>query len=235
MTTPPTDPNRDLDALRELWQLQMARLDAVVRHETWLVRDRLAMQLAASRRQAHWQQGAAVAMLVLLALWLGSFCAAEHAAPRFLLPGVALLAATVGGIIVTVRQVVVTRTLTADVPVVTLQRQLEALTLERLRATVVALVLGPLLWLPVLVVLLRGVAGVDLYAFADGAWIVANLALGLFVIVLAVLLTRQYRRTPTRWPRLRGLLALLAGDTSADVQRVLDELAALERPGAPPS
>jgi len=216
----------DLDALRADWQAQDARLDATLRLDTARVRERLTRRVASRLRRLWWGATLGLLTLVPLLLALGAFIGEHRAEPRFLAPAVLLLLGSIASGVTLARQLVIQTALSPDAPVVSLQSRLATLRRERLHAAVVALAVGPLLWVPALIVLLRGWLGVDLYAVASGAWIVANLAFGLLVIAGAALVARHYRRAGTTPPN--ALLALLAGHTMGEAERFLDELAALD-------
>ena len=229
MTTPEDAPAWDLDALREQWQAHDVKLDALLRLDRQRVREQIAGRFRTRLRLLSWRLGAGLAALVPVVLWLGDFGAAHRTDPRFLAPTVLLLGSAIGLIIASVRQLVLLHTLTPDMPVAALQAQLEALRVERLRTTIATLAAGPLLWLPALLVVVKSGFAVDLYAVANGAWIVANLALGVVVLMVVATLVRRHRvRPPPAGTARHALLALLAGDTIADARRFLAELAALD-------
>jgi hypothetical protein len=228
MSTEPSPDDSELEALRARWQAHDERLDAILRLNTRQVREQIGGRMTTRLRRLAWGLGVELAVLIPMVIGLGSFCYTHRDNLRLLATAVLLLASAVGLVVAAVRQLAVMQTLTPDAPVVLLQTRVESLRLERLRAILGALVLGPLLWVPALIVVVQWLFGVDLFAVASGAWIAANLAFGMLVIMGTTLVVRRYRVGPDRPPGVQRLMALLAGDTIADVRRFLDDLASLE-------
>lgn len=115
-------------------------------------------------------------------------------------------------------------------PIVAVQQQLETLRIERIRATAWALVLAPLVWLPIMIVLLEGAAGVDIYARVSQAWIAANIVLGAAVAAIAVWASRRFRDRIKGSALLQRLQRDLAGDSINGALVFLAELRELDAP-----
>ncbi|HEY6327454.1 MAG TPA: hypothetical protein VIW73_13200 [Candidatus Cybelea sp.] len=156
---------------------------------------------------------------------IGSFAADHAREPRFLIPAVALGAYAVGLLIAGVRQIVAVAGVDYDEPVVTIQKRLEALRLLRVRTTLAVLLFAPLMWVPLLIVALRGFFGVDAYAI-NPAWLGANVLFGLAVIPAAVFLARRYGE---RLGWMRGLTDAVAGRSLAGALDSLDSVRRFER------
>lgn len=230
MTTPNSVPAWDLDAMRAQWQAQDAKLDALLQLNRQHARAQLTGPFRTRLRLLSVRIGAGLLVLAPALVWLGSFAVAHREDARHLAPAALLLVSAIALFITGVRQLVLLHDVALDAPVVTLQARLEAVRIERLRATVAALAAGPLLWLPVLLVVSKGWLAVDLYTVANGAWVVANLAFGALVLVVVGALVHRHRTRPDTTSRTwHALLSLLAGETLADAHRFLDDLAALER------
>ena len=71
------------------------------------------------------------------------------------------------------------------------RRSSSDLRLTRIRTTLWTLLFAPLMWVPLLIVALRGLFGVDVYA-AGPAWLVANALFGVAVIPLAIFIAKRY-------------------------------------------
>ncbi len=220
----------DLDELQQRWKAYDRKLDQSLRLNFEALRATTLARATGSLRRLTWWLGFELLALVPLTGWLADFLRGHLAAPRFVALGALLLACTVGLTIAALRQLIAIARLDVSQPVVQLQRRLERLGVERIRATVAAVVLGPLVWVPVLLVFAEGVLGVDLTRVLSQAWIVANVALGVVVVAAALWVARRYANRVMGWPVLRRLLRDLAGHSINDALRFLDELQQLEPP-----
>jgi hypothetical protein len=219
----------ELDDLRKIWLAD----DAVLETRLHLSAPRLLHAAVdrgrtALRRLAQWL-AIEVAAGAGVALWLGSFLGDHTAEPRFAVPAIALMLANLAATIAAVRQLVALRALDYGRPVLEIQKRLDLLRLERLRAVQLALLAGPLLWTPLLIVALRALWGVDAYAVLPGTYLLANLLLGLAIIPIAVWLARRYAGRLEGSHRLRRLMHDLAGHNLKVATAALQDLARFEQ------
>lgn len=156
---------------------------------------------------------------------LGTFAADHLREPRFLLPAVALDVYAIALVAAGARQLAAIKSLDYDEAVVVIQKKLADLRLTRIRTTLWTLLFGPLMWVPLLIVALRGLFGVDVYA-AGPAWLVANTLFGVAVIPLAIFIAKRYGFRLTRFTPMRALADAIAGHS---LTAALDHLAALRR------
>jgi hypothetical protein len=168
-----------------------------------------------------------LALNVVAALWLGSFEASHASEPRFLIPAAVLHVLAIAHVVFGVHQLATLRRLDFGGPVVAIQKGLETLRVGRIRLTKWTLLLGPLLWIPLLIVTLEGLFRVDAYA-ADRTWLVANVLFGLAFIPAMLWASNRFVGRFHGSPLLRRLLRDIAGRNSAAAQGALDDLASLE-------
>ncbi len=148
--------------------------------------------------------------------------------PRYLIPAALLYAYVLSYLVAVARQLAQIAGVDYDEPVVAIQRKLGQLRLARVRAALWTLLFAPLMWLPIFVVGLRGIFGIDLYAAASPAWLIGNVLFGLAVIPLAIFLARRYG------PRLEGSTAMrrladaIAGQTLSEALISLDAIRRFE-------
>ena len=218
----------DLDAMRVVWQEHDAKLDAILRLNTAQVRQHIVRRVRTRLERLSWWLGVELLVLLPFAVSLALFAYHHRQAMRFVLPAVLLLVCAIGLVAASVRQLAALAHLQLDGGVIAMQTALERLRLERLRAMLGALVLGPLVWLPMLIVVARGGLGVDVYAVTTGAWIATNLALGALVVVAAMWGAQRLRGRRGASPRLQRMLDHLSGAAVAEARRFLDDLAALD-------
>jgi hypothetical protein len=131
--------------------------------------------------------------------------------PQFLIPAALVYLYALSYVIAVARQLAQISAIDYDEPVVAIQKKLEALRLARIRTTLWALLVGPLMWLPIFIVGMLGLFGVDVYAVSNSAWLVGNVFLGLAVIPLAVFVARRYGprlgSTKVRCPKISSTAA----------------------------
>ncbi len=168
----------------------------------------------------HWRQ-LTIELIVDAALLLviGSFAAGHIREPRFFAPALVLHVAVILLSIPLVRQLVLLRGVDYAEPVVAIQRQVERLRIEQIRATKWTLLAAPLLWTPLLIVAMKGLLGLDAWALLDTRWLVANVAFGIAFLVGMLWVSR---RAKGRW------MDALAGRSLETATRHLEEVARFE-------
>ena len=220
----------DFDELQARWLAYDRKLDDALRLNVRVLRAHTMGRAASRLNPLRWWLTLELLVLAPLAIVLGSFVAGHRSAIRFLAPGTLLLVCAVGLVVAAIRQLAAMRRLDFGQPIVAVQQQLETLRIERIRATAWALVLAPLVWLPIMIVLLEGAAGVDLYARVSQAWIAANIVLGAAVAAIAVWASRRFRDRIKGSALLQRLQRDLAGDSINGALVFLAELRELDAP-----
>lgn len=114
-------------------------------------------------------------------------------------------------------------------PVTTLQRTVERLRLAEYRALKWTLLLGIVAWLPVALILLEAVTGVDALARVSLPWLVANIVFGLVCLGIGQALSRRYVERPDLSPWAGRLADSLSGRAVRSARQHLAELARFER------
>lgn len=219
----------NLDELKESWIAQNAQLSASLRLNAVLLRETGALpaRSALSRLRA----SISVELLVNFAglLALGSFSAAHLHAPRFFVPAVILHCCGIALISSGVRQLVLLSRVDFAEPILTTQKELEALRIQRLRTTKWILLLAPLLWTPLLIVALQGFLGIDAYAAFPSAWLAANVLVGLALVPLMLWIAARFADRFRDARFLRQLLDDIAGRNLSAARDHLERLASFER------
>lgn len=206
----------ELDQLKTAWVAQQERLDNSLQLNATLLAQ---LNLGRARRSLTGisaELGFEIAGLAAIMLFTGSFAVDHTREPRFWVPAVALWAYALGVLISVVRQLVETRGVDFDEPVVAIQLRLERLRLRRAKIVGWLLAFGPLFWLPGAIVALRGLFGIDVYANVSANWIAANAALGLAVIPLCVWIARTFGGRLGAAPMTRSVVDAIAGNCIAE-------------------
>ena len=225
----------DLDDLKQRLHVHDGQLQAALRLNGRLLRATIAGRAATPLSRLTWLLWAGLAVNAVTLLWLGAFAARHVHDPRFLLPALFLhVGVIVVGIAPRVRQLAHLDTLDWAAPVVRIQAQLAAVEQQSLFATRWTLLLAPLAWLPLVVVAMKGLLGVNAYAIFDRlapngqTWVLANLLFGVAVIPVGIWVSRRLAARMDGSPRLQRLMRDLAGSNLAEARRYVDELADLD-------
>ena len=227
----------DLEDLKIRLAEQDAKLDQVLRLNTMAVRE---IQLSKTRSSLRWLIPGIVLellMTIVAVVWLGDFIVGHLRDPGFLLPALLIDLCFLAFMGFCIRQLVAIAGLDYSLPVVTVQKELGKLRILRIRTTKWVMMLSFVLWLPVLVVLLEGFLGVDLWRILgavgarDGsfvAWVVANVLFGLAVALVLIWVSNRYANRAHRSPRIRRLMDDFAGRSLTRAQSSLDSIVRFE-------
>jgi len=216
----------EIEELKELWVRNEGRLDASMRLNTLLLTQTNLQRAAGSLRRVSRGAVAETGINAIALVLLGSFAADHSGELRCLAPAVALGIYAIALLAVGVRQLVAIASIDYDEPVVVIQKRLEELRVQRIRTTLWTLLFAPLMWVPLLIVALRGIFGADLYAAADAGWLVANAVFGVALIPLAIFAARRYGGRVERFAVVRALADDVAGRS---LVRALDAVDAIRR------
>jgi hypothetical protein len=218
----------ELDDLKQRWTELDRKLDTAIRFNTHVLQAALHGKAeTALKRLSRWLW-IGLGINVIAALWLGWFIANHIEHPRFWLPAVGLHLCVIALIVASIHQLLAISQLDWGAPIVAIQRRLESLRILRIRTTKWTLLLSPLLWVPLLIVLLKGFFDVDTYADFSAAWLAANVLLGVLVIPVALWVSRLYADRLDQSPLLQRLLRDIAGRNLNTATEFLRSLAQFE-------
>lgn len=150
---------------------------------------------------------------------------------RFFAPAAVLDLGAILLVIAGVHQWVALKSIDYSAPVVSIQRKLEGLKIQRIQATKWTLLFAPLLWTPLLIVTLKGAFGVNIYEVSDGKWLAANLLFGVGVTALMVWVSKRYAGRFQRSPLVQRLMNDIAGRSLNKAAAFLDRLSNFEQDG----
>lgn len=222
----------ELEDMRQAWERQVEKLDDGSHLDREVLRTVTAGRAETGMRRLSRLLWAELVINAVAAIWLGSFLADNLSVARYALPAAGVDVLVIALLMAGVRQLVAISRVDFGQPVLVIQQRLESLRAERIRATMGALVAAPLVWIPMLVIMLKGFLGVDAYAVFSPAWLVANVVFGLLVVAVAVWASRRYRgRMSGRMSKsssLRWLTDNLAGRNLRTATAYLQSLAQFE-------
>jgi hypothetical protein len=198
----------DLDELQQRWQEQDRKLDASLRLNRQVVRALEVQKVSGAMDRLSRFLIFEIVVNVVAVVLLGSYLGDRIGVVRFALPAATLLACSIALVISPALQLARIRAVDYGVPVVAIQKQLEAVRLLRLRTTRWTLLLATLAWTPLHIVALDGLCGIDVYRLLGARWIVANVLVGVAVIPLLLWMARlSVWRRFTRYLDGRNLTA----------------------------
>lgn len=201
----------EIEDLKQRWQEQDRKLEASLQLNRSLLNEAVLNKVATATTRLFRLVTVELVLNLAVALWLGSFLAEHASEPRFLLPAAVLAVGVIALIVDCVRQMVTLKTVDPAEPVAAMQKKLGRLRVQRTRTMQWILLTAPLVWIPLLIVGLEGLLGLDAYAIFSQRWLAANLLFGAAVIPLAVWTSRRYADRMERSPFVQRLMRDLAG------------------------
>ena len=218
----------ELDDLRQSWAEVNRRLDTSMRLNARLLDEAVLNRAERATRRLTRLLLIELLVNIVAVVWLGSFLAANLSDPRFVVPAAVLDLCVIGLLIAGIRQLAAVGGVDYSQPVLVIQKRLESLRAERIRATMFTLVAAPLLWTPMFIVALKGLFGVDAYLVFSVAWLISNVVFGLLVVAIAVLISRHYAGRTQTSEFLQGLMQALAGQSLATASEFVASIARFE-------
>jgi hypothetical protein len=202
----------ELDALKEKWAEHDRKLDVSIRLNRQLLMAANMNLVRSPLRRLAFFVGLGALIGLIGPVILGQFIYQHWAEPRFVLPAVVLHVWVIANLAASIRQIAMALQLDYDKPIAVIQKQLESLRVLRIRITQWALLTGQVVWwIPFLIVALKGFWDVDAYKVFGTAFLLANLAVGLAIIPLAIWVSRKFRDRMGRSPVMQRLMKELAG------------------------
>jgi hypothetical protein len=225
----------ELDELKNVWAENNRQLAASMRLNTLLLQ-RNNLQIAGrSLQRLAYGLAAELAVNLIALMLIGSFAAGHVGEPRFLVPAVLLGIYMVALVAAGIRSIVQAGTIDYDETVVAIQKRLEALRLLRIRTTLATLLFAPLMWVPLLIVVTRGIFGIDLYAHVSSTWLAANVLFGLAVVPLGIITARRFRNRFGQNSAMQSLADHVAGQSLVAARDALDSIRRFEEGNQPSS
>lgn len=215
----------ELDEIKGLWAESNRNLEASMRLNTMLLQQSNLRKMETSLKRL--ARGITFELVVnaLGVALIGTFISANLHEPRFLVPAVILDVYAIALVIAGARQLVALHAIDYDEPVVAIQTRLERLRLQRIRTTLGTLLFAPLMWVPLLIVCLRGFFGLDVYV-AGWTWLAANALFGAAVIPIAIFLARLFGPRLAASTPMRALADSIAGHS---LKSAIDSLDSIRR------
>jgi hypothetical protein len=202
----------DLDTLKEKWAEHDRKLDVSIRLNRQLLMATNMNRVRSPLRRFSFSMGLGALIGLIGPVILGPFIYQHWDEPRFALPAVILHVWVIANLAASIRQMAMALQIDYDKPIAVIQKQLESLRVLRIRITQWALLTGQVVWwIPFLIVALKGFWDMDAYDVFGTAFLLANLAVGLAIIPLAIWVSRKFEDRMGRSPIMQRLMRELAG------------------------
>jgi len=219
----------DLDQLRQRWQEAHAAIEPQLKLDVDALRNGVQHR---SRRafasHSRWLLASLLGQASVLAALLVFLSSHWHdAIYRFLAMPMAML--MLAQVIVSLAQWWTLRRLDLAAPVVDVRRLLDRLRRRQLAVTRWIILSSVLLWLPMLLVLCKGVTGFDLLAVLHPSVIYVNLIVGVVFLLLGEAILRWVAWRFAGSPALQRWLVELAGSSWQRAEQAFDAQVDLER------
>ncbi len=219
----------DLDELRDKWIEHDRKLDAILRvNERLLAAPRLNRARSAMRGLGALLAAEALIQLAVVVV-LGNFVAEHWTQPRFALPAAAVDAIAIGLLIALVRQAVLAFGIDYGKPVTILQKDLSALRILRIRYIQWILLTAVAVWVPLLIVTMKGLFDLDAYVLFGTAYLAANLLLGLALVPLGIWAARRFGPRLGAIPFVRRITDSISGHSLRTAMASMAELSEFEK------
>lgn len=219
----------DLDQIQQRWQSTHRTIEPTLAIDVDALRASLAKRSRrAFSRHAFWLGGQMLLQLAVLVA-LGAFLIEYWHDTLYRVFAMALAMLVLAQVVVSARRWRVLRWLDYTAPTSLVGEQVARLRSEQLRVTRWILLSSVLLWLPVLLVILKGLTGFDLLTVLHPSVLAINLLVGVAVLLLGDLVMRWVARrfAGSRW--LHALLAESAGHSWQRAEQAFDARTELEQ------
>jgi len=156
---------------------------------------------------------------------LGNFIYEHISIPHFAVPAVALDVYSIVMSNFLIRQIALALQIDYSKSIATIQKQIEALRVLRIRTVQWGVLAGLVAWAPFMIVVFKAGFGVDIY---EAAWVWSNVVFGLVLIPVAIWVSKKFGDRMDRSPIIQGLMKSLAGQNLNEAADFLVTLSEFE-------
>ena len=211
------------------WAAYDKKLETSMRLNLKLLRESSSHKAKSTLRRMSFFIGVELVIDLAAVIVLGMFIANHVREPAFLATAIALDALAIFHVAFGIYQLVVLAGLDFSAPVMVIQKKLATLRIRRIRATLWTFLLSPLLWILWLIVVFKGVTGVNPYTTFPASWLIANVLLGVAVIPLMLWVSKRFAHRFQKSPLIQRIMDDIAGRSLSEATSFMDELSNFER------
>ena len=221
--------NMDLDHLKATWAQYDQKLDAIIQLNHRLL---TSMNLKPVRSALGWLRVSLIveALFALASVvLLGAFIADNIGVVRFALPAAVLDVFALVFLNILIRQIVTIGQIDYAQPIASIQKNLEAVRILRIRYIQGVFLIAVLAWPLLYVVGFKALFGLDAYSIFSAAYFWANVLVGLAVIPLAIWLSKAFGGQLSDPPAMRYVVRTISGSSLNAANDALARLSEFER------
>lgn len=160
---------------------------------------------------------------------LGMFIASHVRELPFLVPALGLEICAILALAVGIHQLAALGSVDYSASIVEIQRQVEMLRARRIQITKWIVLLCPLLWMPLLIVGLKGLLGFNAYLILEPGYLAVNQLFGVAFAALLLWVSRRYADRLKGRPFIQRLMDDIAGRSLKSAQGFLKTLSRFEQ------
>lgn len=218
----------NFDDIKNQWSAFDKKLDNSIKLNTLLLKEVSLNKTNSYLRRLSLSIYVELILSFFVLMILGNFMWNNLQEIKFLVPAISLDLFVIFLVHSGVRQLIAINSIDFSEPIITNQKKLESLKVRRINETKMVFLVSPLLWVPLLIVIVRAITGLDPYSIFSASWLVGNLLFGLAVIPLVLWLSKRYSHRFQNSPLIRGIMNDIAGHSLNEAISFLNKLSKFE-------
>ncbi len=218
----------NFDDMKNQWSAFDKKLDNSIKLNTLLLKEVSLNKTNSFLRRLSVSIYTELILSFVVLMLLGNFIWNNLYQIKFLIPAISLDLFVIFLVHSGVRQLIAINSIDFSEPIITNQKKLEGLKVRRINETKMVFLVSPLLWVPLLIVIVRGITGLDPYAMFSASWLVGNLLFGLAVIPIVLWVSKRYSHRFQSSPLVRGIMNDIAGHSLNEAIGFLNKLSKFE-------
>lgn len=218
----------NFDDIKNQWSAFDKKLDNSIKLNTLLLKEVSLNKTNSYLRRLSLSIYIELILSFFVLMILGNFMWNNLQEIKFLVPAISLDLFVIFLVHSGVRQLIAINSIDFSEPIITNQKKLESLKVRRINETKMVFLVSPLLWVPLLIVIVRAITGLDPYSIFSASWLVGNLLFGLAVIPLVLWLSKRYSHRFQNSPLIRGIMNDIAGHSLNEAISFLNKLSKFE-------
>lgn len=218
----------NFDDIKNQWSAFDKKLDNSIKLNTLLLKEVSLNKTNSFLRRLSLSIYIELILSFFVLMVLGNFIWNNLQEIKFLIPAISLDLFVIFLVHSGVRQLIAINSIDFSEPIITNQKKLESLKVRRINETKMVFLVSPLLWVPLLIVIVRGITGLDPYSIFSASWLVGNFLFGLVVIPLVLWVSRRYSHKFQSSPLVRAIMNDIAGHSLNEAISFLNKLSKFE-------
>ncbi len=219
----------NFDDIKNQWSAFDKKLDNSIKLNTLLLREVSLNKTNSFLRRLSLSIYVELILSFLVLMILGNFMWNNLYQIKFLVPAISLDLFVIFLVHSGVQQLIAINSIDFGEPIITNQKKLESLKVRRINETKMVFLFSPLLWVPLLIVIVRGITGLDPYSIFSASWLVGNLLFGLAIIPVVLWVSKNYSHKFQSSPLVQALMNDIAGHSLNEAIGFLDKLSEFEK------